>query len=54
MKNGLIAYRQVLRKPGLNYFKSCSSPMTGVMSTNFSHVIQQFFIIEIKVSCHFR
>ena len=44
-KNGLIAYRKVLRKPGLNYLKGSSSPMTGLFNTNFSHIIQQFLTI---------
>jgi len=46
MKNGLIAYTQVLKKAGLNYLKCCSSPMTGIMSTNFSHIIQQFLTLK--------
>ena len=46
MKNGLIAYRQVLRKPGVNYLKCCSSPKTGIISMNFSHIMQQFLTLK--------
>ena len=58
--NGLIAYRQVLKKAGLNYLKCCSLPMTEIISTNFSHGMQRFFtfnpihVAKNKVSRHFR
>jgi len=42
-KTGHIACRQVLRKAGFNY---CSLPMAEAMSTNFSHIIQQFLTFK--------
>ena len=58
--NGLIAYRRVLKKAGLNYLICCSLKMTEIISTNFSHDIQKFLtfnpihVAKNKVSRHFR
>ena len=35
----VLYYRQVLRKVGLNYLICCSSPMTRIMSMDFSHIM---------------